>query len=99
MQLAVNRAYDSYKRGAAVKNREFSLSKERFTEIVIQDCLYCGKTASPINGIDRLINSVGYVEGNMAPCCSVCNYRKGACDFQEFKEWVTVIASRLAEAE
>jgi len=27
-------------------------------------------------GIDRIDNSKGYIEGNMVPCCKICNWMK-----------------------
>lgn len=37
-----------------------------------------------VNGIDRIDPSKGYIEGNVNPCCSQCNYSKLDYTFDEF---------------
>jgi hypothetical protein len=41
-----------------------------------------------VNGIDRLDPSLGYIDGNMAPCCKACNYAKLKMTETEFKLWI-----------
>ncbi len=36
------------------------------------------------NGIDRLDNSIGYVESNCVPCCQKCNYGKQDYTLEEY---------------
>lgn len=95
----------SYKRGALDRGLEFSISKERFFSLVKQDCFYCGaspsmvrkprlatKTSSFIhNGIDRLDNSLGYIEGNVVPCCKNCNKMKHTYSLLEWIEQIDKI--------
>lgn len=45
-------------------------------------CVYCGDVASLI---DRVDNSIGYVEGNCVPACSTCNRIKGVMSVEELK--------------
>ena len=40
------------------------------------------------NGIDRSDNSLGYVTGNVVPCCWICNRAKSAMNTQEFLTWI-----------
>ena len=40
------------------------------------------------NGIDRVDNGGGYVDGNCVPCCKFCNFAKHVMSEQEFYEWV-----------
>lgn len=41
-----------------------------------------------IHGIDRIDNRLGYVLGNLAPCCGDCNRAKGRLTVNEFKSLV-----------
>lgn len=50
-------------------------------EVLIKDFKY--------NGIDRVDNNVGYIEGNVVPCCFVCNRAKQSMTYHEFKAWIT----------
>jgi hypothetical protein len=40
------------------------------------------------NGIDRMNNGVGYIDGNCIPCCDICNWAKSDREFGEFKEYI-----------
>lgn len=40
------------------------------------------------NGIDRLDNNIGYVEGNVVPCCTQCNTAKLDYTSEEFRQWI-----------
>lgn len=61
-------------------------------------CTYCGASASKAvktkyevflaNGIDRVDNSIGYLEGNVVSCCKTCNYMKRDLSVVEFLEHV-----------
>ena len=80
--------YRTYKDGAKSRNLDFSLSKEDFTKLVEQNCVYCGnppvtkeyitthKTYYTVNGIDRIDSSKGYSIDNCVPCCTMCNTMK-----------------------
>jgi len=70
------RAYSAYKRVAKLKQREFSLSLEEFKVFIFNSCYYCGALPNPKNGIDRVDNNKGYVQGNMVSCCGTCNRLK-----------------------
>lgn len=47
------------------------------------------------NGIDRLKNDVGYVEGNCVTCCGRCNYAKGVLSAEQFIEMAHAISQHL----
>lgn len=93
-EAIINDCYGNYKRNAARKNYEFSLTKEIFAELILSDCFYCGKAPSTlkktewdclwINGIDRVNNNLGYTVDNCVPACSVCNYMKKSTNCDEF---------------
>src|SRR6478609_7813814 len=66
--------YNSYIYSANKRKKEFNISFEFFVSIINKSCIYCGKEQS--NGIDRLNSSIGYIESNCNPCCSICNWMK-----------------------
>lgn len=47
------------------------------------------------NGIDRVEPALGYVPGNSRPCCTYCNFAKGANTEKEFREWAERFAQHL----
>lgn len=85
-----------YKSRAKKYNRDFTLTFESFLDIICQPCIYCGSNGTNVgkkkfnedvflyNGIDRIDNTKGYVEGNCAPCCIVCNTMKMDLDVVDF---------------
>ncbi len=44
--------------------------------LLVSPCYYCGEYPSPVGGIDRFVNGMGYVHGNLCPSCSACNRAK-----------------------
>jgi hypothetical protein len=36
-------------------------------------------------GIDRIDNAIGYIVGNVRPCCTICNMMKNEFSFRFFK--------------
>jgi len=93
----------TYKNGARRRNIRFELSLKEFDEITKRFCVYCGGFSdSEIEnfcGIDRLDSSLGYVEGNVVPCCWMCNDMKGTLTSKEFINHIKKIHchSRLFE--
>lgn len=47
------------------------------------------------NGIDRLINELGYTVENSVPCCGECNKGKTNKSVQEFISWIQRIKNHL----
>lgn len=96
----------SYKQAAKVRGLCWELPIERFRWLIKQDCSYCGippyqaRNAeryrnTPYNGIDRVINSLGYTLENSVPCCGVCNKAKHTRNADEFREWILRAALHL----
>ena len=59
---------------------DFSLTPEMFAILTEAPCIYGGGEV-PVklgSGIDRKNNSLGYVDGNVVPCCPKHNRIKGA---------------------
>lgn len=76
-----NRIYAGYKYRSEKMNIFFNLSPEEFGIICQQPCAYChcdpkGKESVSgwrYNGLDRKVNTKGYVAGNVVPACGFCN--------------------------
>lgn len=88
----INAKFLQTKVSAEKREYEFSLTRERFSEIIFSRCFYCGKMPTGkscftkgrkemlnVSGIDRVNNLLGYVSENCVPCCTECNYRKAMC--------------------
>ena len=99
---AKNRLFRTYKEMAARRNHVFEISREHFLILTTMICYYCGKPPRQIsrskypyalkeysyNGIDRVDNSKGYIEGNVVACCKKCNWAKREYSVKDFLEWV-----------
>lgn len=81
----VSRVVSAYKAAAKRRGYAWELSDERAYELLTGNCFYCeappaisdaGTTTIPINGIDRIDNTLGYIEGNVVSCCDKCNWVK-----------------------
>ena len=53
------------------------------------------QSAIRYNGIDRIDNEKGYFEGNVVPCCSVCNEAKGDLALSNFSIQIEKIYRHL----
>ena len=98
----VTQVFAVYRKHAKVANRPFELSRESFASLISSNCDYCGRPPSQkiaslpahpefvYNGIDRIENAKGYVDGNVVPCCGPCNDMK--CD-KSREEFLRLIAA------
>lgn len=98
--LALNKIYSQYKVRARLRGILFKLDKEYVKNIIHTECYYCGVKDKNLftapwslthngkkyayNGIDRINSSIGYVPGNVVPCCGQCNTMKMDYSAQEF---------------
>ncbi len=74
---------------------EFVISIEEYTELVSQPCYYCGGSLPEAGyGLDRIDNKVGYIKGNIRPCCKQCNRAKSTLTEPEFAKWLLEIAGK-----
>lgn len=109
---AVKLQHLRYIKSAIKRSIEWRLSPEEFLRITKQNCNYCkdaprlyegkfskkGRTLKTfMNGIDRINSALGYVDGNVVPCCGVCNKMKMAMDESAFKIQVLKIAKVYIE--
>lgn len=100
---ARNRVYDNYRRSAGRRGYAWELGGEEFDKLAAADCAYCGSPPGTVqvyrshrftyNGIDRVNNSLGYMHGNVVPCCEICNRAKGAKSLGEFLAWISRLIS------
>ena len=91
-----NSLYNSYIANAQKRGHEFNLKKEYFRKLTSSNCSYCGAEPNMLagnskhfgrysyNGIDRIDNNIGYINGNTVPCCKQCNYMKRTMTKNEF---------------
>lgn len=95
----------SYRRGAADRGLEFTLTDAQFRGLTKADCYYCGAVAaqkltngrcSPYiyNGVDRSDNRIGYTVDNSRPCCGTCNFAKRTSSEADFLAWARLIIVR-----
>jgi len=87
----IRRRFLSYKANAERRKIYFSLTLSDFKIITNQRCYYCGDFGN--NGIDRVDNNNGYLVGNIAPCCKLCNISKGNRNVNDFISHAYKIAS------
>ena len=76
---------------AEAKKRELycDLPFVEYCELVKQLCFYCeGSLPVTGTGLDRIDSDLGYVSGNVRPCCRQCNVAKNGYTEIEFKEWL-----------
>lgn len=84
--------YKTYKRNSKSRGIEFELTEEYFFSFDGKSCFYCGEELSAIS-LDRIDNDVGYVEGNVVPCCYICNSFKHVFSEESFLKHVEKIFS------
>jgi hypothetical protein len=104
----LSKLFNQYKTQAKRRDIEFQLTREDVSNITSQNCTYCGVEPSrkcvpnnhtpygeyTYNGIDRVDNTKGYIEGNCTPCCFTCNSAKRDMTLKDFLEWVSRVYRR-----
>lgn len=96
MKELCNKSFEIYKKSAKSRNLEFTLRIEEFTQLAKSNCYYCDSRPrqyadSVRNGVDRLDSKLGYVNGNVITCCSVCNKMKGTLSHDTFLDKIKKI--------
>ncbi len=104
-EAAFRGLFRNYSRHAVDRNLKFEIDENAFRSLTSESCHYCGARPSQVrksqgaigtyvyNGVDRKNSKMGYIEGNVVPCCFQCNKAKGTRDYDEFIVW----AHRIAE--
>lgn len=93
---------------AQKRGLDWELSQSTAEDLLVSDCHYCGTPSQNVghknrastqyagmNGIDRVDNSLGYVDGNCVSCCRTCNVAKGTMTTEEFRAWVQRIYNHM----
>jgi hypothetical protein len=88
-----NRRLQTYKFNARSRDLPFELTYEEFAELIVKKCFYCEQAEGEYRGIDRLDSSLGYVKGNVQPCCFICNQMKRDYTMEDFLLKITQIAN------
>lgn len=108
---ARNALWQDYRKSARNRNLEFSVSLNEFEYLTSQRCHYCNRPPQrtisvssgskyTYNGIDRKDSNLGYVTGNMLPCCFPCNRAKSDMTYEEFLQYLDDLVSfRTKRAE
>jgi hypothetical protein len=71
---------------AKKRNKTMKLTFEEADNLFKQNCHYCDRPVinNRLSGIDRVINSDGYVVDNCVSCCYICNTMKGILNQRHF---------------
>jgi hypothetical protein len=73
--------------------RIVGINFEQFCELVSSPCHYCGNVLPETGyGLDRKDNDLGYIIGNIVPCCKDCNKMKG--EFITYDEMLALFSFR-----
>ena len=79
----VRTIFSVYKRNSTQRNLDFKVDLSFFKKLWGTDCHYCGCKMETI-GLDRVDNSVGYIESNLVQCCWTCNKMKNTMGIKDF---------------
>lgn len=86
---------------AKSRNLGWALRQEFGTELLKQNCFYCGSPPDKryrdleFSGIDRVDSTKPYIEENVVACCTKCNFAKNAQSVEEFKNHIQKIYKHL----
>jgi hypothetical protein len=105
-ESAVRAVFTTYRTAAKRRGHAWKLDYEFFRELIQLDCAYCdappgnrhrrGRFVAVYTGEDRANNRLGYIPGNVLPCCRICNVAKSTQDQGDFIRWAWRMSSGLA---
>lgn len=81
-------SYHKYKNKAWARDLPFELTPAEFEKLVMAPCHYCGTLPEVVAGVDRKNSDLGYIKGNILPCCGQCNFAKSDTTYEEFLSWI-----------
>jgi len=81
----------SYNKSAKNRGQDWKLSDQEAEVLFQSNCHYCDRPPSNVHytkkyysGIDRVDNTLGYVQGNVVACCKECNLAKHTRSADQF---------------
>lgn len=85
-KLNISKRLDDSKTSAHKRGKSWNITDDKAKELMTSPCHYCGliELGVRVNGIDRVNNEIGYEEGNVVPCCKLCNYFKKDYTVEQF---------------
>lgn len=107
--LAERQLYCRYQNDARRRALPFDISYESAGRLFRGHCSYCGiepykmnyiKKQNSVfiyNGIDRVDNKLGYIDGNVVSCCAKCNDVKRRMEMPEFVSYITMLYRTTVE--
>jgi hypothetical protein len=86
----INKKYKLLLRSAKTRGLKVYLNLEHYKQLLNLGCMYCGQDLQNQNGycLDRIDNTLGYLDRNVTPCCKICNMAKGDKTVKEFISWI-----------
>lgn len=89
--------FKGYRLKAKKRNLIFELDRETCYELFLDNCVYCNRKASEndLNGIDRVDNTKGYINGNIVSACWFCNMLKNVHNTDKFMKKIEHILCHL----
>jgi len=88
-------AMSGYKR----KGVPFELTKDEWDKLVVGECAYCHRSPTTWFGVDQIVPSKGYVDGNVATSCYDCNLDKLEDDVKTMRARNERIVQRMDAGE
>jgi hypothetical protein len=97
-ERTLKRRFDVAKKKSRYRGLKWDISLNTYKFLIDSDCLYCcgalGTTKITGIGLDRIDNDLGYIMGNIVPCCGVCNTIKS--DNLTFEETLAAVTAVIA---
>ena len=87
--------FNTLKGNARRRNLDIGITFSRYESLMNGNCFYCGTKDSI--GIDRIDNSLGYIDGNVASCCKICNFMKKVHSKEFFIDHISKIYKHLTK--
>lgn len=82
--------FGHYSHNAKTRGLSWELTLDQFACLRNAPCTYCGNPGP--GGVDRVDNALGYLPGNVAPCCRICNFMKNTLEVDTFIQKARQIA-------